>query len=221
MSDNASENNHPVVRTGSHGNGSDLGTVSPLTEESHGKSLNPHGRQDVGGERWFKAEISISSSTSAISSPIPASLDIDSPSRRRLIPNTMNSTPAKNWVNLCGIRAGNAWPTTPESTVISTRAANAAENTTALGCFIAMSAATRNVLSPISLTTIMDVDIRNASDSSRGASKSATGPELSFAASAFRLLRWCSKVFSSSLASIDWMVTRSSLSMLLSAATGG
>lgn len=45
---------------------------------------------------------------------------------------------------------GTVWPRTAESIVMAMSALNAAENTTSLGCFMAMSAAMRNVLSPIS-----------------------------------------------------------------------
>ena len=54
-----------------------------------------------------------------------------------------------------GISVGTAWPRTADKIVITIRAGNAAENTNSGGYFIAMSAAMRKVLSPISENTIM------------------------------------------------------------------
>lgn len=50
---------------------------------------------------------------------------------------------------------GTAWPSTAERIVIAIRAVKAAENTTSRGCFIAMRAAIRKVLSPISENMII------------------------------------------------------------------
>ena len=48
------------------------------------------------------------------------------------------------------MRVGTAWPSTADRIVIAISAVNAAENTTKRGCFIAINAAMRKVLSPIS-----------------------------------------------------------------------
>lgn len=50
---------------------------------------------------------------------------------------------------------GTAWPRTADKIDITIKDANAAVNTTTRGCFIAMRAAMRNVLSPISENRIM------------------------------------------------------------------
>ena len=53
-------------------------------------------------------------------------------------------------VNRFGIRVGTACPRTAERIVIAINAEKAAEKTSNLSCFIAMRAAIKNVLSPIS-----------------------------------------------------------------------
>jgi len=53
-------------------------------------------------------------------------------------------------VNRFGIRVGTACPRTADKIVIAINAEKAAEKTRSLSCFIAMRAAIRNVLSPIS-----------------------------------------------------------------------
>ena len=62
---------------------------------------------------------------------------------------------ARKFVTRTDKIAGTAWPSAAESTVITNRAANAAENTSKGGYFIAIKAATRKVLSPISEKMIM------------------------------------------------------------------
>lgn len=54
-----------------------------------------------------------------------------------------------------GIRVGTAWPRTAERIVMAMRAVKAAEKTSRRGCFMAISAAIRKVLSPISENTII------------------------------------------------------------------
>ena len=60
------------------------------------------------------------------------------------------------------LKCGTACPREALRTVITTNEAKAAENTTALGCRIAMSAAIRNVLSPNSEIIIMVKENRKA-----------------------------------------------------------
>lgn len=50
----------------------------------------------------------------------------------------------------------------PDKTVISAKAEMAPVNTVSLGCFMAIIAAIKNVLSPISETNITEIDARNA-----------------------------------------------------------
>lgn len=54
-----------------------------------------------------------------------------------------------------GINVGTAWPRTAERIVMAIRAVKAAENTRRRGCFMAMRAAIRKVLSPISENMII------------------------------------------------------------------
>lgn len=56
---------------------------------------------------------------------------------------------------------GTAWPSKVERMVIAIKAVNAAENTRRRGCFIAIRAAIRKVLSPISENIIMVRERRN------------------------------------------------------------
>jgi hypothetical protein len=58
-------------------------------------------------------------------------------------------------VNRFGINVGTAWPRTADRIVIAINAEKAAEKTRSLSCFIAMRAAIKNVLSPISEKRIM------------------------------------------------------------------
>lgn len=60
-----------------------------------------------------------------------------------------------------GISVGTAWPRIADKTVIAMRAAKAAEKTKRRGCFMAIRAAMRKVLSPISEKTIMVSERRN------------------------------------------------------------
>lgn len=102
---------------------------------------------------WRLARDSFSSSscsTSRISSPTPSSGLIARPSRNNFTPKTANSTAAARCVKRSGMRVGTAWPRTAERTVMTISAENAAEKTTRRGWRMAISAATRNVLSPIS-----------------------------------------------------------------------
>jgi len=77
------------------------------------------------------------------------------PSRSIRAPNTRNKAAAKKLVNLFGINVGTAWPRTAERIVIAINAENAAEKTRSLSCFMAIRAAIKNVLSPISEKRIM------------------------------------------------------------------
>ena len=54
-----------------------------------------------------------------------------------------------------GMRVGTAWPSTAERMVIVKRAEAAAVKTTMRGCFMAIRAAIKKVLSPISEKMIM------------------------------------------------------------------
>lgn len=54
-----------------------------------------------------------------------------------------------------GISVGTAWPRTAERIVMAIRAVKAAEKTRKRGCFMAMRAAIRKVLSPISENMII------------------------------------------------------------------
>jgi len=98
---------------------------------------------------------SSSISTSCISAPTPSSLLIASPSFSIRAPKTRNSAAAAKCVNRSGISVGTAWPRTAERTVITKRAEKAALKTRRRSCFIAMRAAIKKVLSPISEKRIM------------------------------------------------------------------
>ena len=93
---------------------------------------------------------SSSISTSFISSLTPSLGDILRASNSILTPKTKNKPAAANFVSVSGMSVGTAWPRTAERTVMVIRAENAAVKTTTLGWRMAMSAATRKVLSPIS-----------------------------------------------------------------------
>lgn len=60
-----------------------------------------------------------------------------------------------------GTRVGTAWPRMAERIVMAMRAVKAAEKTTKRGCFMAMRAAIRKVLSPISENIIIERERRN------------------------------------------------------------
>lgn len=77
------------------------------------------------------------------------------PSLPSLAPKIKKRIAAAKWVRRSGIRVGTAWPRTAERTVMTIRAALAAEKTRIRGWRMAIRAATRNVLSPISETRIM------------------------------------------------------------------
>ena len=103
---------------------------------------------------------SISISTSFISSPTPSSGLMARPSLSILRPKTRKSIAAIKFVSFAGSRVGTACPSTADKTVITVKAAKAAENTNRGGCFMAISAATKNVLSPISENNIIVKDRR-------------------------------------------------------------
>lgn len=106
----------------------------------------------------LRARCSFSSSsisTSCISAATPSSGLMANPSFNILPPNIKNNPDARKCVNLSGMSVGTAWPRTAERTVMTISAANAAEKTKSLSCFMAMRAAIRNVLSPISENSIM------------------------------------------------------------------
>ena len=98
---------------------------------------------------------SSSISTSFISSPTPSSGDILRASRSIFTPKTRKRLAARKLVTDFGIRVGTAWPSMAESTVIVTSAVKAAVKTSILSWRIAISAATRKVLSPTSENRIM------------------------------------------------------------------
>lgn len=60
-----------------------------------------------------------------------------------------------------GIKVGTAWPRTAERMVMAMRAEKAAEKTRSRGCFMAIRAAMRKVLSPISEKRIIVKDSRS------------------------------------------------------------
>ena len=93
---------------------------------------------------------SSSCSTSRISSPTPSFGLIARPSLISLKPKTRNKAAAAKCVKRSERRAGTACPRTAESTVITMSAEKAAEKTSSRGSRMAINAATRNVLSPIS-----------------------------------------------------------------------
>lgn len=98
---------------------------------------------------------SSSISTSFISSPTPSSGDIFLASINIFTPKTRKSAAARKFVSHFGIRVGTAWPRSAERTVMVIRALKAAEKTIHLSWRIAISAAIRKVLSPISENIIM------------------------------------------------------------------
>lgn len=100
----------------------------------------------------------ISISTSFISSLTPCPRGIADPSRSIFAPKTKNNRDARKLVYRLGINVGTAWPRTAERMVITINAENAAEKTTMRGCFIAINAAIKKVLSPISENMIMVKD---------------------------------------------------------------
>ena len=106
----------------------------------------------------FRASSSFSSSsisTSRISWLTPCDGGIAYPSRSILAPKTKKSTAASRFVKRFGINVGTACPSTALRMVMARRAVRAAEKTTNRGCFIAIKAAIRNVLSPISENMII------------------------------------------------------------------
>lgn len=98
---------------------------------------------------------SSSISTSFISSPTPSSGDMARPSRKSLTPKTRNRIAAAKLVNRFGKSVGTAWPKRADRTVMKPKAASAAVKTTVRSCLMAISAAIRKVLSPISEKMIM------------------------------------------------------------------
>lgn len=98
---------------------------------------------------------SSSISTSFISSLTFSSGFIPRASSNILAPNIKNKAEAKKFVIDFGTKVGTAWPKTADKTVMTSKAEKAAEKTTRRGCRIAIRAATRNVLSPISEKIIM------------------------------------------------------------------
>jgi hypothetical protein len=77
------------------------------------------------------------------------------PSLISLTPKTRNKAAAAKWVKRSDTRDGTACPKNAERTVITIRAEKAAEKTSSRGCRIAIKAATRKVLSPISENMII------------------------------------------------------------------
>lgn len=101
----------------------------------------------------FRASSSFSSSsisTSFISSLTPCSLGIAYPSFNIFAPNIRNNAAAAQFVMRFGISVGTACPSTAERMVMRKSAEKAAVKTRMRGFFMAMSAAMRKVLSPIS-----------------------------------------------------------------------
>ena len=94
-------------------------------------------------------------SSSKLTPPSPAS-----PSHSDLAPNTKNSATAAQCVHFFEISAGAAHPRKADSAVIVASAPIAPAKTSFCGCFIAMMAAMKKVLSPISETRIMPQDLR-------------------------------------------------------------
>ena len=101
-----------------------------------------------------RPRVANSASTSVSSlSPSPLAKTASSVARA---PNTKNSAVAHARVVAGSIKRGAALPTTALSAVITANASQAPMNTTERECFIAITAAMKNVLSPISLTTVID-----------------------------------------------------------------
>jgi hypothetical protein len=82
------------------------------------------------------------------------------PSHKDFKPNKKNKTVAPLCVQVLDIKLGAAQPKKAEKTVITARAPRAPEKTVTRECRIAKSAATKNVLSPISETTIIAMDLK-------------------------------------------------------------
>jgi hypothetical protein len=78
-----------------------------------------------------------------------------------LTPKTRNSAAAAKWVKRSETNEGTVWPRRAERTVMTMSAEKAAEKTSSRGCRMAIKAATRNVLSPISEKMIMVKESRN------------------------------------------------------------
>lgn len=74
-------------------------------------------------------------------------------------PKHRNKTEAQTSVYCLGIRLGTTWPRNAERMDMMAKEENAAEKTTRRECFMAIMAAIRNVLSPISDTMIINKDI--------------------------------------------------------------
>lgn len=109
----------------------------------------------------FLAKCSFSSSscsTSCISALTFSSGFIASPSLSMRTPKTRKSPAARKLVKRFGMSVGTACPRTAERIVIVNSAESAAEKTSNLACFMAISAAMRNVLSPISENRIIVSD---------------------------------------------------------------
>lgn len=70
-------------------------------------------------------------------------------------PKTRKRPAARKLVKRFGMRVGTAWPRIAERIDMTMREPRAAEKTRKRGCFIAMRAAMRKVLSPISEKMIM------------------------------------------------------------------
>lgn len=80
---------------------------------------------------------------------------MEKPSRTILAPKTRKRMAARKFVIRFGTKVGTAWPRTAERMVIAMSAVKAAEKTRRRGCFMAIRAAIRKVLSPISENTII------------------------------------------------------------------
>lgn len=94
-------------------------------------------------------------STSLISSLTPCSGRNEYPSLSNFAPKNRNNEAAKKFVKRLGMSVGTACPSTAERMVMTIKAEKAPEKTISRGCFIAIRAAIRKVLSPISEKTII------------------------------------------------------------------
>jgi len=94
------------------------------------------------------------SASTSVSSLSPSLAPMASNTARA--PNTKNNAVAHARVVAGSINRGAALPTTADNAVITANASHAPRNTAERACFIAMTAAIKNVLSPISLTTVID-----------------------------------------------------------------
>lgn len=126
---------------------------APALPDSSMYGVTDERRRDI--RRCWCSFSSSSISTSFISSPTPSSGDIAWASRRSLTPKMKKRPAARKFVKVLGIRVGTAWPRTAERMVMAMRAEKAAEKTTMRGWRMAISAATRKVLSPTSEKRIM------------------------------------------------------------------